>query len=204
MKVSEALFKRRAIKAFDPDHKMSDEDMKKLFTWALQTPSSFNMQHWRIVAVTDQDVKQKLCEASWNQAQVAQASVTIVISADPKAHVNSDRYWMNTPEDVRKKLVGMIEGFYNDQDQLQRDEAIRSGSLLSMSLMLAAVELDYDSCPMIGFNPEQVKSIVNLPDDFIPVLLLPIGKAAQPAREKPTQLPISETVKLNNYNGPGL
>lgn len=204
MNVFDALKQRRSIKAFDPGHSMDGKLITRLFEAAALAPSSFNLQHWRMVAVTDKEIKARLCAASWNQTQVAEASLVVVICGDPEAHLQADYCWRDAPEAVREKMIPLIHGFYSNNLQLQRDEAVRSGSLIGMALMLAAVEMGYDSCPMIGFDPAKVAEIIQMPKKYLPVMLLPIGKKARDARPKPGPMPLKDVVKLQSFAGPGL
>ena len=154
MDTFDAIYQRRAVKHYDPAHRLSDDEMNRLFEAAIQSPTSFNMQNWRFVAVTDPEVKQQLRAAAWNQAHVEEASVTIVLCADLRAYAdNPAQYWQNAPEEVGKMLSGMMAPFYDGKDQLQRDEAMRSVGIAAQTLMLAAKAMGYDSCPMIGFDP---------------------------------------------------
>ena len=98
----------------------------------------------------------------------------------------------------------MITGIYEGKPQLQRDEAIRSGSLGSMTLMLVARSMGLDTCPMIGFDPEKVSRIVGLDDDHIPVMLITLGKSGNIDPFPTSRLDLSDTVKLETLTGPGL
>lgn len=59
MSVFNLIEKRRSIKHFDPDHKMSEQEFEKLIKAATLAPTSFNIQHWRFVRVVDQQQRQK-------------------------------------------------------------------------------------------------------------------------------------------------
>ena len=63
-----AIRERRSVKHFDPDHKMTEAEINGLLELALLSPTSFNMQNWRFVVVTDQAKKDALRAAAWNQA----------------------------------------------------------------------------------------------------------------------------------------
>lgn len=196
----DAIYARRAVKSFDPAHRMTAEEEKKLFDLAQQAPSSFNIQHWRFVKVSDPAQRQKLREAAWNQAQVTDASLMLVICADLKAwEKQPERYWQNAPEDVRNFLVKAIGDFYRGREWLARDEAMRSVGLVGQTLMLAAKDMGYDSCPMIGCDIDAVGKLVNLPEDHAVGMLLAIGKGISPARGKGGFLPIDEIVVENAF-----
>ncbi|MEL6224006.1 MAG: nitroreductase family protein, partial [Cyanobacteria bacterium J06627_8] len=71
MNAIEAIYNRRAIKQYDPDHKLSSEEEKKLFEAMLQAPTSFNIQHWRFVILRDPDLRAKIRKEFGNdQAQM--------------------------------------------------------------------------------------------------------------------------------------
>ena len=74
----------------------------------------------------------------------------------------------------------MIGQFYEGNEQLQRDEAMRSCGIAGQTLMLTAKAMGYDSCPMIGFDPEQVAQIIQLPEDHVLGFMITVGKAIQP------------------------
>lgn len=191
----EAIEQRRSVKHYDPDYVMPEEDVQTLLRLAVLSPTSFNIQNWRFVVVRDAEQKKKLRAAAWNQAQVEEASLTIVLCADLKAWANDPaRYWKNAPEPVQEILVPMITPFYQGKEQLQRDEAMRSVGIAAQTLMLAAKAMGYDSCPMIGFDPEQVASIVNLPEDHVIGIMLTTGKALKPANPRGGQLPLDNVV----------
>ena len=83
--------------------------------------------------------------------------------------------------------------------QLIRDEAIRSSSLAGMTLMLAARELGYDSCPMIGFDPEAVAKLINLPENYIVSFMIPVGKQTKPGWDRGERLPTDRVVAYDTF-----
>jgi nitroreductase len=198
MNVKEAIESRRAIKHYDPNHVMPDEDLAELIRLTKLAPSSFNIQNYRLVVVRDPALREQICAAAWNQAQVKDASVLFIICADLESHLaNPDIYWGHAPQEVQDMLGPMIKAFYAGNDQLIRDEAMRSAALAAMTLMLAAKELGYDSCPMIGFDPQAVGELINLPDNHTIGLMLPVGKLTQPAWDRGERLP-DETVVIHD------
>lgn len=200
MQTLEAIEKRRAIKYFDPQHKLTNQEIERLFTHAMLSPTSFNIQHWRFVAITDQAQKEKVKAASWNQAQVSDASLVVLICADLKAwEKNPERYWANAPKEAQDVLVPMISTFYKGNDTAQRDEAMRSVGISAQTIMLAAKDMGYDSCPMIGFDPVEIAKIIKLPDDHVIGMMVTIGKAVQEAKVRGGQLPMNDIVFKNSF-----
>ncbi|MHC4879669.1 MAG: nitroreductase family protein [Planctomycetota bacterium] len=195
MDTLEAIYQRRSVKHYDPEHELTDDEVSKLMDAAIQSPTSFNMQNWRFVLVRDKDLRSQIRDAAWGQSQVTDASLLILLTADLNAWGKSpERYWEGAPEDVVQSMSGMTVKFYKDAEQLQRDEAMRSCGLAGQTIMLATKAMGYDSCPMIGFDPVKVAELINLPEDHVIGFMITVGKAAQPARPKCGQLSLDEVV----------
>jgi nitroreductase len=197
----DAIYQRRAVKHYDPEHELSDDELRKLMEAAVQSPTSFNIQNWRFVLVRDKDLRQKIRAAANDQAHVTDSSVLIVMTADLKAWEKTpERYWRDAPQEVADLLVNWMGPFYQGKDELQRDEAMRSCGLAGQTIMLAAKAMGYDSCPMIGFDPGQVGELIKLPDDHVIGFMIAVGKATKPAWPKPGQLPLEEVVVHNQFS----
>lgn len=185
MEFKEVLKGRRAVKHFDPDYKISPEVESEIFDMAQQSPSSFNIQHWRFVNVKDVELRKKIRAVAWDQAQVTDASLLLVLCGDINDwKKNPERYWQNAPEDIANYLVNAIGEFYQDREWIQRDEVMRSCGLVGQTVMLSAKSLGLDSCPMIGFDQEKVAQLINLPEDHAIGMMIAIGKGSKPARDK--------------------
>ncbi len=195
-----SIEERRSVKRYDSEYKIPDEEIKKIMSLAMLSPTSFNIQNWRFVAITDKKIQEEICKASWNQSQVKDCSLLVVLCADLKAHEKDpERYWKDAPIEAQNAIVPMITKFYNDNPQLQRDEAMRSCGIAAQTIMLSAKAMGYDSCPMIGFDPKKVSEIIKLPGDYIISIIITIGKATQPAKQRPGQLSYDEVVISNSF-----
>lgn len=202
MQFADVVHQRCSVKTYDPEHELSDDDLKQLFALTVRAPSSFNLQHWRFVVLRDPERRAAVQAAAWGQKQITEASVTIVIVGKLAAHDDAARIYANTPPEVQAKLVPMIGGFYATNDQLQRDEAIRSGSLAAMVLMLAAVEMGLSTCPMIGFDPKKVAEICRIDEDtHVPIMLVTLGKQRGDKPYHTGRLPLSEVVTFDTLDG---
>ena len=201
MDTLDAIYGRRAVKHYDPEHELTDDEVRKLMEAAVQAPTSFNMQNWRFVLVRDKTLRQKIRAAANDQAQVTDASLLIVMTADVKAWEKSrERYWRDAPQEVAELLVNWMGPFYQGKEELQRDEAMRSCGIAGQTIMLAAKAMGYDSCPMIGFDPVPVAELINLPDDHVISFMIAVGKATKPAWPKPGQLPLEEVIVHDRFN----
>ena len=201
METFEAIYKRRAIKQFDPEHRLTQEEETKLLEAAIQSPTSFNIQHWRFVIVRDLDLRRKIrTEFGNDQAQMTDASLLIILTADMDAWKKEPgRYWKNAPQEVADLLVNWMGPFHEGRQWLQRDEAQRSIGMALQTLMLAAKAMGYDSCPMIGFDIEKVAELINLPDDHVMGPMVAVGKGIKESWPKPGQLPLEELVVENGF-----
>lgn len=200
MDVFDAIAQRRAVKHYDPSHRMTEEEIQTLMEHVILAPTSFNIQNWRFVVVTDPEIRQELRTAAWDQAQVTDASIAIVLCGDLKSwQKDTARYWRNAPEEVQNQLVPMIGQFYEGKEGLQRDEAMRSCGIAGQTIMLAAKAMGYDSCPMIGFDQERFTEILRLPEDCVIGFMVVVGKALKPARPRGGQLDLSEVMVRDRF-----
>ena len=201
MDTFDAIKQRRSVKHYDPNHKFTDEEIEKLMSLAVLSPTSFNMQNWRFVLVKDSETRKKIRSAAWDQAQVTDSSLLLVICADLKAwKKNPAQYWRNAPKEARDFLVPAMDPFYEGKEQLQRDEAMRSCGIAAQTLMLTAKTMGYDSNPMIGFDPQKVAEIINLPEDHVISMLMAIGKQVKPAMPRGGQLPLSDIIFTDRFS----
>jgi nitroreductase len=200
MNVNTAIETRRSIKVFDPAHKMTADEIDMLMSLAMLSPTAFNIQNWRFVLVTEPVLRHQIRAVSWNQAQVEEASLLIVLTADLQAWAKQpERYWQNAPKAASDILVPMIGHYYENNEQIQRDEAMRSCGMAAMTIMLAAKEMGYDTCPMDGFDFDAVGKLLNLPADHTPTMFVVVGKALKDAQPRGGQLAMNEVVINNTF-----
>ena len=201
MDTFDAIYQRRAIKHFDPEHQLTNEEESKILEAAIQAPTSFNIQHWRFVIVRDPALRQRIrTEFGNDQAQMTDASLLIVMTADTMAWAKEPgRYWQNAPQEVCDLLVNWMGPFHEGREWLQRDEAQRSIGLAMQTIMLSAKAMGYDSCPMIGFDIDKVAELINLPDDHVMGPMVAIGKKTKESWPKPGQLPLKQLVFENSF-----
>lgn len=200
MHVNEAIRTRRAVKNFDPQHKISSEQQFELLDLAMQSPTAFNLQHWRFVVVDDMELRKKIRAVAWDQAQITDASLLVILCANIGSwQEDAAKVWQNAPEAVRDMMVPAIDGYYRDQPQVQRDEAMRTCGIAGQTLMLAARELGLDSCPMDGFDFNAVANLIQLPADHVIAFMVAIGKKTKDVWPRPGQLSPQEVVIRNHF-----
>ncbi len=202
MDTIDAIRTRRAVKSYDPTHRISGKEVKELLSLAMLSPTAFNIQPWRFVVVDEPALRQQIRQVAWNQAQVTDASLLVMLCADLKAWEKSpDRYWRNAPAEVQAFMLPTIDQYYRGKEQIQRDEAMRSCGIAAQTLMLAAKSLGYDSCPMDGFDSAAVGRLICLPEDHVIAMFVAIGKRTQDAWPRPGQLLLDEVVISNRFGG---
>jgi len=200
MQVSDAVRRRRAIKWYDPEHKMSEAEFRNLMELAILAPTAFNIQNWRFVRVTDPVQRQAIRAVAWDQAQVTDASELLVLCFDQRAwQKEPESYWREAPKEVQDFLVPAIAQYYQGKEQVQRDEGMRSCGIAAMSIMLLAQEMGYDTCPMDGFDYDAVAKIIELPADHQICMMLVIGKRVKDSWPKPGQLPLERVLIENRF-----
>ena len=200
MNTIEAIHSRRAVKEFDPNHKMTPEEIKQFFELARLSPTAFNIQNWRFVHVSDPELRKEIRAVSWDQAQVTDSSLFVILCADLHSWERDPaRYWNHAPQPVQDFLVPAIDAYYRDKPAVMRDEAMRSCGMAAQTLMLAAKELGYDSCPMDGFDFDAVGKLINLPEDHVIAMFVAIGKGAKEAWPRGGQIPAEEAIIQNRF-----
>jgi nitroreductase len=200
MNVITAIETRRSIKQFDPDHVMTEEEIRRLMSLALLSPTAFNIQNWRFVLVQDRETREQIRAVTWMQPQITDASLLVVLCADLKAwEKQPERYWHNAPPEVREGVLEAIGLYYRDREQVQRDEAMRSCGIAAQTLMLAAKAMGYDSCPMDLSDFDEVAKIIRLPGDHVIALFVAIGKGVREPWPRAGQLPPNEVIVENRF-----
>jgi nitroreductase len=184
LNIVDSLKWRYATKVFDADKKITDELWEKVEESLVLTPSSFGLQPWKFLVITDQAVKDQLLEHSWNQPQVTDCSHMVVLTA--LKDIGAD--------DVNKLIVdthakrggelaaldpykGMMLGFLDQMSSEQKTVWAKSQVYLALGqLMTTAAALEIDACPMEGITPVKYDEILGLEGGrYTTVLACPMG-----------------------------
>jgi len=202
----ELIRRRLSVERFDPSHRLDEATVRALVADAAEAPSSFNIQHWRFIAVRREADKARLMEAAYGQRQVADAAVTFIVLGDA-AGVE------RLPEVLERAVaegalaaeradawLEMAQELYADP-ALARDEAIRSACLASMVLMLAAEARGLASGALIGFDPEKVRREFAVPAGCVPVMLLAVGRALEMDGARKPRLEVDSILSFDDGRG---
>lgn len=181
----ESLKWRYAVKKFDDKKQLSPETWEALEQALLLSASSFGLQPWKFVVVTDKAVKDKLPEHSWGQKQPAECCHLVVICAlEEMTEAYIDKYIASIAEtrgvtvDSLKGYADMMHGFNkNPMDKnvwMEKQCYIALGTLLT-----AAATIGVDACPMEGFDAKAYSEILGLKEKGLrPVVVCPLGYRA--------------------------
>ena len=194
---------RISVNHFDPTKSIPESEIRSIIADAIEAPSSYNIQHWRFVAVTDPEKKKQLQGAAYNQPKVGAASATIIVLGDLRGHEKLPQIYAPLVERgvmTQQALDGVVRNAsaaYVNNPGFARDEAIRSGAFAAMTLMIAAQARGYATGPMIGFDPEKVKQLFGISDRYVPVMLVTLGHAAPGNSPRKPRLSVDEVLAFN-------
>lgn len=200
----QTMEERHSVRKYERDVKIPKEELEELLRAAATAPSSWNLQHWRFLVIDDPKKKEELLPIGYNQQQIVDCSVVVAILGDLQANKEASAVYQPAvdngfmTEQVKETLVGQINGAYEGEGTFPRDEAFLNSSLAAMQLMLAVKAKGYDTCPMGGFNRQAFVEAFNVPERFAPVMLLTIGKAANPAHRSARKT-IGEVTIYNTF-----
>ena len=209
MDVIQAIRERRAINFFEPGKEVPDNKLKELLSIANLSPSSFNLQPWKIIVVRDPERKKILRQCAFNQPKVEEASAVLIMIADPGGvEENWERVLNSWQElgyikpDVRPIYTEMTKNLYGTEDSLRRKIfAVKNTAFYAMNLMIAAKGLGLETHPMDGFDEGCIKKEFHIPDDKIIPMLVAVGylKSGITLLPRPFRRELDEFVKFENY-----
>lgn len=197
MDVKTAIMNRRSIRKYKQEP-VTDELVEELLEAARMAPSGTNHQPWRFIVVRNQNVKQNLQAAAFNQKHISEAPVLLVCCAD----------LMTYARDTRKRVEELIEAGamppgaldnYPGLDKPKNTEAIKSlipHAMLNVAIAmeniaLRAVSLGLGTCIVQLFKAKEIAGILELPENLIVTALMPVGFPDQSPAPRP-RIPLKE------------
>jgi len=180
MELKKVFADRRSVNFFDASKKIDVELFEQIYDVAKLCPSSFNLQPWKIILVTDQENKKKLKEAALNQPKVEEASAMLILLADIRGFDDMDEIFDDMvkkgyqKEEAREGVKGFAKMLY-DNPFGSRGFALRNAGLFAISFMLAAKDFGVDTHPMDGFEQDKVKKAFSIPDRYEVAMLIAVG-----------------------------
>ena len=196
MDFKECVEQRYATKRFD-GRPIPDAAVRELLELVRLAPSALNLQPWRIKVVSNPAQKEALKPAAFDQEQITTCSHLLVFCADPDydgliRRLDALLKENGVPEETRSAIVEMAARFADAMTPEQRLAWSQAQTYLALSNALhGAKSLGFDSCPMTGFDPAAFSRLLAIPDPLVPVILCPIGYAADSPGPK-IRLPLEE------------
>jgi nitroreductase len=183
MDIIQTIKERRSINFFETGKELSDSKIRELLEIANLSPSSFNLQPWKVIVVRDSDRKKVLRQCAFNQPKVEEASVVLIMVADPGAlEENIDRMLESWQElgymkpEMKETYKGMANNLYGTTDSERRKFfAVKNTSLFAMNVMLVAKGLGLETHPMDGFDEDCIKKEFDIPSDKVIPMLIAVG-----------------------------
>lgn len=173
--VLEAFRFRHATKSFDPTKKISDEDFNYILEAGRLSPSSVGYEPWKFVVVQNASLRGKLRDVSWGaQGQLPTASHFVVILARTIKDTKYDSVYVRNqmlqvkkfPEELMGKILERYKTFQEedlhllDNERTMLDWAGKQTYIALGNMMTAAALIGIDSCPIEGFNFDEVQRIL--------------------------------------------
>ena len=167
----EAMDFRHACKIFDDTKKVSDEDISYILEAGRKSPSSFGMEPWKFLVITNDDLKEKLKPFCWNQPQITTCSHLVIILAvidavkPESGEVERKFKRREMPQDKLDFYMGLYASHLSNT--LSSDEKIYSWTakqtyIAMGNMMTAAAIKGIDSCPIEGFEKDNKEKVLNL------------------------------------------
>lgn len=209
-----ALAWRHACKRFDPDRSIPEEDMALLLEVAQQAPSSFGLEPWNLVVVEDADLRRHLRQLARHNAAKFDASQILIFTAKTRAalvedgehirHMLRDVQGLNAVKATAVKTVWRLWAkcsfkLYETPEAMYQWAARQAYIALGM-VLLATAQRGLDSCPMEGFNPDELATVLAEAgaidaDKEHPVVMLALGYRAQPEQPPRHRRPLGEVIR---------
>lgn len=167
----EAMDFRHACKVFDETKKISDGDINYILEAGRKSPSSFGMEPWKFLVITNEELKAKLRPVIWNQVQVTSCSHLVIILAaidavKPEFGIVERKFKRRA---MPQEKLDFYLGLYADhlKQTLSSDENVYSWTarqtyIAAGNMMTAAGIKGIDSCPIEGFEKEKIEEILDL------------------------------------------
>jgi nitroreductase len=202
---SQAMDFRHACKIFDESKKISDKEIREILEAGRKSPSSFGMEPWKFLVITNEELKAKLRPFCWNQPQITTCShLVVVLAAIESLRVESG---MPAKRFQRRAMPKEKFDFYMDlyakhlKTTLENDTntlcwSAKQTYIAAANMMTCAATLGIDSCPIEGFEKENIETVLELDTKTYQLsLILPFGYRVN-EQSKQLRLSFDEVVEF--------
>jgi nitroreductase len=162
---------RYATKVFDSTKTIDAATWKAMEETLVLSPSSYGLQPWKFLVITDRELRAKLREHSWGQAQVTDCSHYVIFASLRKINEADIDRFLKRASEVRGSTIDSLAGYRNmmisdvvrgPRSQAANEWASRQAYIALGNFMTAAALLQVDTCPMEGFSPPEYDKILGL------------------------------------------
>lgn len=180
LSAADAAMTRHSVRSY-LDVPVTDDEIHTLLELTGRAPSAFNLQPWRFVVVRDQNVKRALQDAAYGQKQVGDAPVVIAMYSDmddTMANLGDVVHPDLTPE-KRASTLAMLEKTFGGMTPEARANWGNGQANIALGyLLLIAKSEGFDTSPMLGFQADRVKDILDIPASATMTALVALGRGA--------------------------
>jgi nitroreductase len=183
----DAIQQRYACREFAADKPLTADELALLREAGRLAPSAFGLEPWRFITVTDAAGRARIARACFDQPAAATAAAFIVIVAlvaalDP----NSDYVRARFAAEARGEDAAPIHAAYRALHEGESISAWARGqcNFAAAHMLLQAAHLGFGSCPIGGFDVDDLAVAVSLPADEVPALVIALGYCAHAAPKR--------------------
>ncbi|MGV3244819.1 NAD(P)H-dependent oxidoreductase [Staphylococcus sp. 11261D007BR] len=211
--IIDAMNYRFATKRFDANKTIADDDFNTILEVGRLSPSSLGFEPWQFLVIQNQEVRDALKPLSWGaEGQLDTASHFVLILARKNVRPESDyvqkllRETKEMPEEVIKQMHERTIDFQDKNLNLYESEralwdwASKQTYIPLANMMTSAAMLGIDSCPMEGFQYDEVSDLLSSKgyfdnDIYEPSVMVAFGYREEDPKRDKTRRPQSDVVQ---------
>jgi len=184
---------RHACKAFDTQKKIPADQFEEILESIHLSPSSFGMEPWRILVIRDERLRKALKASCWNQSQITDCSELVIFTTDNDVVRSDSPYVRNMFErrGMSAEAVDMYVGIYGqfiaplEEDEILLENWTAKQCYIALgNAMTCAAMMQIDSCPIEGFDKEEVEAILDLEYGHSIAVMCAFGYRVNPQSEQ--------------------
>jgi nitroreductase len=189
----EAMAFRHACKKFDAEKQIPAEQFESILEVARLSPSSFGMEPWRLIVVRNAGLRKALKPSCWNQTQITDASELVIFTTDNNVVRSGTRYVKDMfsrrglPSEAVETYMGVYKNYLapiESDEVLLENWTAKQCYIAAANMMTYAATLKIDTCPIEGFDKENVEAILDLPEGHSVALICTFGYRVNPQSER--------------------
>ncbi|MGE4473361.1 NAD(P)H-dependent oxidoreductase [uncultured Sulfuricurvum sp.] len=189
----EAMAFRHACKKFDAEKQIPAEQFESILEVARLSPSSFGMEPWRLIVVRNAGLRKALKPSCWNQTQITDASELVIFTTDNNVVRSGTRYVKDMfsrrglPSEAVETYMGVYKNYLapiESDEVLLENWTAKQCYIAVANMMTYAATLKIDTCPIEGFDKENVEAILDLPEGHSVALICAFGYRVNPQSER--------------------